>query len=180
MQLYSMLAGLTQANYTYEGFYDQISRLPSAGLNLNPYRVAAGNLQFMPSVSFSLNNSSSEFSYWLVGKWNTSTLNGLQFITISEKYSPMTFNFSVLTFYISVVYMAGKVLRLVTGGGSSNIVMRDMPVPDKLMDLCEGVYIARMACRLEQEQEYYYDLIDILRSPEMVKLITGRSSIKAD
>lgn len=134
----------------------------------------------MPSVSFSLNNSSSEFSYWLVGKWNTSTLNGLQFITISEKYSPMTFNFSVLTFYISVVYMAGKVLRLVTGGGSSNIVMRDMPVPDKLMDLCEGVYIARMACRLEQEQEYYYDLIDILRSPEMVKLITGRSSIKAD
>ena len=88
----------------------------------------------------------------------------------------MTFNFSVLTFYVSVVYLCGRLLRLVTGGMANNLVISEMPNPDYLINLCEGVYIARMSGKLDNEEELYYELIDILRSPEIVKMVTGRSS----
>lgn len=90
----------------------------------------------------------------------------------------MGFNFSVITFYISVVYLAGRILRLVTGGMARNVVLSEMPCPDHLINLCEGIYVARMGGKLLKEEELYYELIDIIRSPEIIKMVTGRSSIK--
>ena len=52
-----------------------------------------------------------------------------------------------------------------------------MPRPDSLLLLCEGVLISRLENNIEREEELYYILIDIIRSPEVIKMITD-SSIK--
>jgi hypothetical protein len=51
--------------------------------------------------------------------------------------------------------------------------MTDMPRPDQLIAICEAVYIARMTGDILKDAKLYYELISILRSPEILKLITG-------
>ena len=86
--------------------------------------------------------------------------------------------FSVITFYISVVYILGRFLRMITGGSAENFIMTEIPMPDKLLDMCDALYLARMAGNLKKEEKLFYELVDIVRSPEMLKVFTGRSSIK--
>lgn len=93
-------------------------------------------------------------------------------------YSEITLDISVTTFYISIVFVLGKLIRAMLSGGANNIYMNEMPVPDYLINICHGIYIARVIGMQKQEKELYYELIDILRSPETVKKIVGNSSIK--
>ena len=39
--------------------------------------------------------------------------------------------------------------------------------------LCECIYIYRLQNKLYEEEDTYYILLNILRSPEMVKALTG-------
>ena len=48
-----------------------------------------------------------------------------------------------------------------------------MPETNKLMELCEGVYIYRNHKNLKKENELYDLLIRIYRSPEALIKITG-------
>jgi hypothetical protein len=49
-------------------------------------------------------------------------------------------------------------------------------MPDKLLAMCDAVFLARMAGDLVNEEKFFYELVDIVRSPEMLKVFTGRSS----
>jgi hypothetical protein len=75
---------------------------------------------------------------------------------------------SVVTFYFSVVYLAGRLLRTVTSGSASNIIMTEMPHPDQLIAMCEAIYKTRMTGDILKKQKLYYELISILRSPEIL------------
>jgi hypothetical protein len=70
------------------------------------------------------------------------------------------------------------VCLLVILGSSSKIIYDDMAKPDPLLRLCEGVVMARMEGNLETEGRLYFVLIDVLRSTEVLKLIT-RPAIEA-
>ena len=109
---------------------------------------------------------------------DTDKSQGITFYTISDSYSPVTFGFSVIAFYISIVYVAGRLLRLVTDGDALSIIMTDMKHPENLNLLCSGVYVSRMISDLKREEELYFELLDVLRSPQILKHITGNSSIK--
>lgn len=102
----------------------------------------------------------------------------LNYIIISDEYSPATFNLSALTFYVSVVYLIARLLRSVTGNAADNLTMTEIQNPGYLITLCEGIYVARMTGDLMREETLYYELMDIMRSPELIKIVTGRSSIK--
>lgn len=45
--------------------------------------------------------------------------------------------------------------------------------PDDLLMICEAISIARTQNQLVKENLLYFELIDILRSPEIVKIMTG-------
>jgi len=158
----------TSSNFSFPGFYSQMVRIPTAGTQLNPSSVSGS-----PQGTLFLNltqDTATPFLYWVV--------HGISFYTISEPYSPITFNFSVLTFYVSVVYVVGRLIRLLLGGSAANLILTDIPHPEPLQDLCVGVYIARMSGDLKKEERLYFELIDILRSPEVLKVVTGRSALK--
>lgn len=48
--------------------------------------------------------------------------NGLKFIIVSDKYSNALFGYSLVGFYITIVYVAGKLARSIMSG-NVNLVM---------------------------------------------------------
>jgi hypothetical protein len=162
----------TGLTFTKKNTFKKVVRLLSTGANILPIIINDNDLKTNLHVTF-LNSTE---KIWRVGR--NSDFEGIQLYVVSEKYSPVTFNFSVITFYISVTYLVGKLLRVIISGGANNIPLVDMRHPDALMNICSGIYVSRMNGDLMKEEELYYELIDILRSPELMKMIAGSSSIK--
>lgn len=100
---------------------------------------------------------------------------GVVFFTWSEKVTGQLVQYSLITFYVVVVLGIGRALRAVIQTDANEIFIKDMPRPDSLLLLCEGILISRLENNLEREEELYYVLIDILRSPEILKMITDSS-----
>ena len=100
---------------------------------------------------------------------------GLIFFTWSEKVSGSLATYSVVTFYIIVVLGVGRGLRSGLEIGPESIFVKDMPKPDSLLLICEGILISRLENNLEREEQLYFVLIDIMRSPEILKMITTSS-----
>ena len=50
-----------------------------------------------------------------------------------------------------------------------------MPHNEVLMDLCEGIKISRYSYNFEDEEKYYYILIEIMRSPDILRNFTTSS-----
>ena len=101
--------------------------------------------------------------------------DGLIFIIVSDKVTPQLTSYSVLTFYAVIVLAVGRIIRSLVAGDTSALFITEIPKPDMLLILCEGVIISRLERKLEREDELFYVLIDILRSPEILKVITHSS-----
>jgi hypothetical protein len=50
-----------------------------------------------------------------------------------------------------------------------------MVLPNKLLNVCEGIRISRIKKDYLKEEQLYYLLIDLMRSPEIIKSITKSS-----
>lgn len=100
---------------------------------------------------------------------------GINFITFSDKIAPAGFKFTLITFYITVVYAIGKVLRSAMTVPTPSLFIRDIPRPDQLLLLIECIHIYRSQQNLEKEEELYFLLIEILRRTELIGATTGSS-----
>lgn len=74
----------------------------------------------------------------------SSNLTGVSFFTFSSKIAPSYFKYSIITFYISIVLVIGKVFRNVCIIGGNRIFIWEIPNSEKLLLLCECVQIYRM------------------------------------
>ena len=79
----------------------------------------------------------------------------------------------LLVFYFGVVYAVGRSIRSVLGGTRYRLMVDEMPEPRDLLDLCEGVYIARREKRLLQETELTEIIFRLFRSSETLLQLTG-------
>ena len=176
LNLYQTICLSESIEFYFSNFPLILIWLPSSGENMLPDTIIDDKIK--NKITMKKLNDTHGYYFWEVGLTNEiQNLQGLRFFTISEKYSPMTFSFSIITFYISVVGLLGRLLRY-TLAGPVNFIMTEMPDPEPIINMCNGIYLSRMTGDLLREEELYYELIDIVRSPEMLKLITGRSSIK--
>ncbi len=105
---------------------------------------------------------------------------GIVFLTVNDKVASTFISFSVLTFYLSVVLVVGQFLRNFCKGGAQTVVLKEMPFPDDLLLLCQAIVVSRSQNKLEREEELYYVLIELLRSPESVRAITKSALRKTD
>ena len=62
---------------------------------------------------------------------------------MSDKYSDITFGFSIITIYTSVILVIGKFLRDAFSGGLEKIIFSCMPNTDLLLIICESIAYAR-------------------------------------
>lgn len=80
---------------------------------------------------------------------------------------------SIIGIYATLVYTVGKFVRIFFDKNSQRVIYEEMPEPNDLFELCEGVYIYRNQRKLLKENHLYDLLIRIYRSPETLIKITG-------
>ena len=80
---------------------------------------------------------------------------------------------SIIGIYATLVYTVGKFVRIFFDKISQRVIYEEMPNPDDLFELCEGIYIYRNQRKLKDENLLYDLLIRIYRSPETLIQITG-------
>ena len=107
--------------------------------------------------------------------------NELTFLFINEDVISSFFGFnsdgsipfSIVGIYATLVYAVGKFVRMFFDKISQRVIYEEMPNPDQLFELCEGVFIYRLQRNLEKENFLHDLLIRIYRSPETLIKITG-------
>ncbi|CAE8741522.1 unnamed protein product [Polarella glacialis] len=99
----------------------------------------------------------------------------LKFRVASEKVSPVPVSegssgtsYGVMGIYLGVVYTIGRFLRMVFQDSSKRVIYEELHETELLEDLCNGIYIARITGDLVMEYEFYYELLRIFRSPELL------------
>ena len=102
----------------------------------------------------------------------TNTTEGVKFHVFSDKVSTTTLSYSVITFYLAFVLVVGNYVRNFFAAQPEKIMLTEMPDNEKLMDLCEGIKISRYSYNFEEEEKLYYILVNIMRSPDILRLLT--------
>mmetsp|Transcript_8067 Transcript_8067/g.11220 ORF Transcript_8067/g.11220 Transcript_8067/m.11220 type:complete len:134 (+) Transcript_8067:1201-1602(+) len=106
------------------------------------------------------------------------TGNGFGFFVFTSKTLPNIFadyGTSLLVFYISVVFVIAALFRSVFVPKSDEIFITDAPATEDILKICQSIHIYRVHRELQKEEELYHILIDIMRSPEMIKSVCGSS-----
>ena len=96
---------------------------------------------------------------------------GLFFFVFSDKISSSTSGYSVISFYLTFILIIGNYIRNFFSGQAEKVNLTEMPNPEELINLCEGILTSRHSFDFEQEEKLYYILIEIMRSPDYLILI---------
>ena len=65
------------------------------------------------------------------------------FFIVSDKYSPLTFGFSIITIYTSVILLIATFIRGLFSGQVWLLEFTEMLKPDDLLLICDSIVIAR-------------------------------------
>ena len=114
-------------------------------------------------------------AYFTCGTLGKKGKEGIFFYILSDKVSSTTSGYSVITFYVTFVLLAGNYVRNFFAGEQSKIVLTEMPDCIEIIKLCEGIKIARNSFDFDQEEYLYYILIELMRSPDYLKYLTKSS-----
>ena len=101
--------------------------------------------------------------------------DGIEFLTFTDLFSVATFGYDVITFYISFIFVSGQLIRAIFMGQAERVIYLEMVNPNRLFSVCEGIKISRIRKNYLQEEKLYYLLIDMMRSPEIIKNLTQSS-----
>ena len=109
---------------------------------------------------------------------NATKLNttGVVFHVFSDMISSETSGYSVMTFYVSFVLLAGTYIRNFFSGEPEKIILTEMPHPEELLHLCEGIKVSRYSMEFYEEEKLYYLLIELMRSPDYLRYLTSLST----
>ena len=91
----------------------------------------------------------------------------------SKKVLPAFLGVNLVTFYITITYAIFRLFRSTFVPVVSSIFITDAPNPDDLLQICEIIHLYRMKEMFVEEEELYFLLVDIMRSPMVFKSITG-------
>ncbi|KAL4474993.1 hypothetical protein ABPG74_001689 [Tetrahymena malaccensis] len=113
--------------------------------------------------------------YWVLSL-DQNGQNGLTFYVLCDKYSSVLQGLSIITIYTSVILVIGKLIKSVFSGDIQLLMFTDQPHSDKLIKICDAIAYSRTERDLIKENLLYWELIDLMRSPEVVKMLTGSYS----
>ncbi|KAM9192088.1 piezo-type mechanosensitive ion channel component 1 isoform 2-T2 [Dugong dugon] len=100
--------------------------------------------------------------------------NLLPMVIFSDKVSPPSLGFlagyGIMGLYLSIVLVIGKFVRGFFSEISHSIMFEELPCVDRILKLCQDIFLVRETRELELEEELYAKLIFLYRSPEtMIK-----------
>jgi hypothetical protein len=83
-------------------------------------------------------------------------------------------SYSIVAVYITILFTIGQFVRLAFGNQTQRIPVEDLPNANKLVQIVEGIYIARQKKQLAKEEILYRRLLKIYRTPALLLLLTAR------
>ena len=130
-------------------------------------------------------NKKNSFNYnWFLKEGNftkksidINNIEGVEFLTFTDLFSSVLFGYDVITFYITFIFVSGKIIRAIFLGEAERVIYTEMVNQNKLFSVCEGIKISRMRKNYLQETKLYFLLIEMMRSPEIIKNMTQSSLI---
>ncbi|XP_027473901.2 piezo-type mechanosensitive ion channel component 1 isoform X5 [Zalophus californianus] len=133
----------------------------SVRIQLRRERVAAGAAGFLEWWVIELQDCQAE-------------CNLLPMVIFSDKVSPPSLGFlagyGIMGLYVSIVLVIGKFVRGFFSEISHSIMFEELPCVDRILKLCQDIFLVRETRELELEEELYAKLIFLYRSPEtMIK-----------
>ncbi|XP_018096993.1 piezo-type mechanosensitive ion channel component 1 isoform X2 [Xenopus laevis] len=137
-------------------------------VQLNRMRVAEGN------------GTSSFVEWWVITlKDCKDDCNILPMVIFNDKVSPPSLGFlagyGIMGLYVSIVLVVGKFVRGFFSEVSHSIMFEELPCVDRILKLCQDIYVVRERGELGLEEELYAKLIFLYRSPEtMIKWTTEK------
>jgi hypothetical protein len=112
---------------------------------------------------------------------------GLCVLVVSAGYMPQlelwfgVSSYTTSALYFFVLFTIGSFIRtFLLTNAPYNLIYKELPEPELLMHLCEGIFIARMQRyqgHLMDEVRLYETLVKLLRSPEMMLRMTTQDVI---
>lgn len=117
-------------------------------------------------------------NYWLLTK--DESTEGIQVEVFSDVISTGFFSStSIMGFYLGVCLTIGTLFRTFVMYKADRIFICDARDPTLVRNLIACIYRARLEQNLKKEEEYFFLLFEILRSPELFKHLT-KTSIKVE
>ncbi|XP_006888832.1 PREDICTED: piezo-type mechanosensitive ion channel component 1 [Elephantulus edwardii] len=113
--------------------------------------------------------------WWVVELEDCRTdCNLLPMVIFSDKVSPPSLGFlagyGIMGLYVSIVLVIGKFVRGFFSEISHSIMFEELPCVDRILKLCQDIFLVRETRELALEEELYAKLIFLYRSPEtMIK-----------
>ncbi|NXW58073.1 PIEZ1 protein, partial [Eurystomus gularis] len=114
--------------------------------------------------------------WWVVRLKDPLHRNGniLPMVIFNDKVSPPSLGFlagyGIMGLYVSIVLVIGKFVRGFFSEISHSIMFEELPCVDRILKLCQDIFLVRETGELELEEELYAKLIFLYRSPEtMIK-----------
>ncbi|XP_026519389.1 piezo-type mechanosensitive ion channel component 1 isoform X2 [Terrapene carolina triunguis] len=114
--------------------------------------------------------------WWVVqlSECQQQTCNILPMVIFNDKVSPPSLGFlagyGIMGLYVSIVLVIGKFVRGFFSEISHSIMFEELPCVDRILKLCQDIFLVRETGELELEEELYAKLIFLYRSPEtMIK-----------
>ncbi|XP_030060451.1 piezo-type mechanosensitive ion channel component 1 [Microcaecilia unicolor] len=120
-------------------------------------------------------STSSFLEWWVVRLKDCSDdCNILPMVIFNDKVSPPSLGFlagyGIMGLYVSIVLVIGKFVRGFFSEISHSIMFEELPCVDRILKLCQDIFMVRETGELELEEELYAKLIFLYRSPEtMIK-----------
>ncbi|ETO24399.1 hypothetical protein RFI_12756 [Reticulomyxa filosa] len=148
-------------------------------------------LELLPDIDIITNSSGNDY-YWSVtmsvpvdvGDKDSSYYNApLSFLLVSDNFVSSSIlsglgisSYSVVGFYVIVVYSFSQLLRLLYSDKMKNIIFTDLQNVDYLLRLVSAVKLARKQRNFFVEELLYRRLIRIYRDPSLLITLTRRLS----
>ena len=101
--------------------------------------------------------------------------SGAEFHAFNDLISETTSGYSVITFYITFILVVGQYIGDFLASKPEEIMYSDLPHPEKIVYLCEGIKISRYSYNFKEEDKLYNILIELMRSPDYLKKLTQSS-----
>ncbi|XP_043104872.1 piezo-type mechanosensitive ion channel component 2 [Puntigrus tetrazona] len=150
----------------------------------NPKSMDDLHLQFFRPLSIKLqrgNGSSAEIGpqWWVVEECFPGHLDSrcqsIEMVVFNDKVSPSSVGFlagyGIVGLYMSVVLVIGKFVREFFTGISRSIMYEELPCVDRVLKLCNDIFVVRETGEMEMEEQLFEKLIFLYRSPEtMIKM----------
>lgn len=115
-------------------------------------------------------------NYWSLNEFNKTEEDSVEVQVFSDVISEGFFGEgSIMAFYLGTTFAVGTMLRVILVYKADRIFILDGRDPRLIRNLMDCLYRQRLEGNLKKEEELFFLLFEILRSPELYKHLTGSS-----